>query len=576
MMTHCNRRHFCTACATLLLGACADVKMPSSLSSLTGGGDTSKNDASKNATTLDTVGTLPPPPSRTWPDPKLDLDNARADGWGLVASPDMEQYLNALLATIKKTAGTPSHPGSVHIIGDPSLNANSSPGGNIFVSMGWLQMAESEDEIFAILSHEFGHIYLNHHAIYDARTAGNTTVELVSFAWAIANKTPAANTWSGIDNVAVVQTLGTRVLFPAWQRSVEEQADRFGATISLRCGYSYADGFKAFLERVATYDQQAKARRRALRDQQAQVARTKATQSAATKSQTQTLVPGLGVSPSQLSNLGGLSDVVATYTASRADAQSEVAGNMFDVQQMIENQIADQMETLHDDHGDPTAREESLRALVRPLIGSTVPDAKVGPWNAVRQRGDTAQQIAHYGAVGDLQGLQASGQYTQAVTLAQTIASGSTANDALPVFMLVNAMALSGARQPDSQLQILKRNLSSRERSWQIQTNVASRLAARDARQGESFLLEQFDYFGKASATWPGVIAFYRERGNTQRAKDLAQTCSVNYPGMRPACLAASTTPAQQKTANDDGVDHAKKLIPTEWLNKILPKGLGQ
>lgn len=567
MMSRCNRRYFCSACAGLLLSACADVKMPAALSNLGG----SKTEGPM----LDKVGELPPPPARSWPDPKLDLDNARADGWGLVSSPDMEQYLNGLLATIKKTAGTPGYPGSVHVIGDPSLNANSSSGGNIFISMGWLQMAASEDEIFAILSHEFGHIYLNHHAIYGAKTAGDTTVEVVSLAWTLANKSPAANSWSGIDNIAVVQTLGMRVLFPAWQRSVEEQADRFGATISLRCGYSYVDGFKTFLERVATYDEQAKARRQKLRDQQAQVARDKATKEAVAKSRGQTVIPGLGINTAQLASLGGLSDAVATYTSSQADVQTNITGNLFDVEQMIENQIADQAEALHDDHGDPKAREENLRELVRPLVGDNMPDARVEVWNAARKRGATAQQIAHYSEIGDLQNLQAAAQYREALQLAQKIASGATANDALPTFLLVNTMSLAGARQADTQTQILMRNLSSLERSWQIQTNVASRLAARDQRKGESFLLEQFDYFGKASATWPGVIAFYREHGNLQRAKDLAQSCSINHPDMRPACVAASKTPVEQKSGGESGIDHAKKLT-TDWFKKVLPKGIGQ
>ncbi|GJH18409.1 M48 family metalloprotease [Caballeronia novacaledonica] len=549
-----SRRSFCSACAGLLLGACAEVKLPTSLSDLGGG--------QMKGPTLDKVGELPPPPSRDWPNAKEDLDVARADGWGLVSSPDMESYLNGLLATIKKTAGTPGYPGSVHLIGDPSLNANSSGGGNIFVSMGWIQMAESEDEIFAILSHEFGHIYLNHHALYGVKTAGETTAAVVSVAWSLANKTPSGHTWSGIDNIAVIQTLGTRVMFPAWKRSYEEQADRFGATISLRCGYSYVDGFKTFLERIATYDEQAKANRAKLRDEQAKVARDKATKEAAAKSRGQA-VPGLNVNAVQLASVGGLSQAVATYASSNADLK----GQAFDIQQTLENEIADQMETLHDDHGDPKAREASLRELVRPLIAGAMPDARVAPWNAVRKRGAVAQQIAHYSAVGDLQSAQAGGQYGQALQLAQTIASGATANDALPVFLLANSMSLAGSAQGDASTQILMRNLNARERSWQIQTTVASRMAARDANKSETFLLGQFDYFGKASVAWPGLISYYRDRGNLPHAKELAQTCSARYLDMASACMAASTPP-RQKT-DDSGVDHAKHL-----LQQILPKGL--
>ncbi|SDB82091.1 M48 family metallopeptidase [Paraburkholderia lycopersici] len=549
-----GRRSFCSACAGLLLGACADVKLPTSFSDL-GGGQT-------KGPTLDKVGELPPPPSRNWPDAKADLDTARADGWGLVSSPDMESYLNGLLATIKKTAGTPGYPGSVHLIGDPSLNANSSAGGNIFVSMGWIQMAESEDEMFAILSHEFGHIYLNHHALYDVKTAGETTATVVSVAWSLANKTPNAHAWSGIDNIAVIETLGTRVMFPAWKRSIEEQADRFGATISLRCGYSYVDGFKTFLERIASYDEQARANRAKLRDEQAKVARDKATRDADARSRAQT-VPGLNAGAAQLVSVGGLSQAVASYASSNAD----LTGQVFDIQYALENEIADQMEKLHDDHGDPKAREASLRELVRPIVGNNMPDARVAPWNAVRKRSVVTQQITHYSAIGDLQGAQAGGQYAQALQLAQMIASGATADDALPVFLLANSMSLAGSRQSDAQLQVLMRNLNARERSWQIQTTVASRMAARDPNKSESFLLGQFDYFGKASVAWPGLISYYRERGNLAHAKELAQTCSTQYLDMASACTAAATPPRQKE--EEHGIGRAKEL-----LERVLPKNL--
>jgi beta-barrel assembly-enhancing protease len=555
-MIHGNRRYFCTACASLLLTACADVKLPDSLSNFGG--------SKKGETTIDTVGQLPPPPARTWPDPKLDLNNARSDGWGLVPAPDMESYLNGLLATIKKTAGTPGYPGSVHVIADTSLNANSSAAGNIFISVGWLQLAESEDEIFAILSHEFGHIYLNHHAIFDVKTAGDTTVAVTSLAWSLANKTASSSTWTGIDNIAVVQTLGTRVLFPAWQRSVEEQADRFGATISLSCGYSYTDGFKAFLERVESYDKAAKERRQKLHAQQVQTARAKAGKNAAAQSKTQPLVPGLTMTSAQMGSIGsigGLSEAMASFTTSRADVQSTAAQNVFDVQQMLEDRIASAAESLHDDHGDPAAREDDLSERVRPLIAGKRPDPRVDSWLAARKRGTTPQILAHYVSIADLQNMQADGRYDDALRLAQTIASGVTANDALPTFLLSNTMSLAGARQPDVQTQVLRRNLNSRDRSWAIQTNLATRIAAKDRSQGETFLLQQFDYFGKASATWPAVIAFYREHGDAERAKNLALTCTANYPEMRPACVDAAQTPSEKHQSSvASGLEHAKKM----------------
>jgi hypothetical protein len=543
--------------------------MPSALSNLNIGGSSAKGP------TLDTVGSIPPPPARDWPDIKLDLMNARADGWGLVPMPEMEAYLNGLLATIKKTAGTPNYPGSVHIISETGLNANSSAGGNIFVSIGWLQSAESEDEIFAILSHEFGHIYLNHHAIFDARTAGDTSLAIVSLAWTVTNKSPTSNTWTGVDNIAVVQTLGTRVLFPAWQRSVEEQADRFGATISLRCGYSYVDGFKAFFERVIAYDQDAKARRQKLREKQLQAGREKAGQQAAAQARTQPIAPAVGggaaQTVNQLTSIGELRDAVSQYTSARAGAQASVAENLFDARAVIDDQISAQLETLHDDHGDPAAREDNLTALVRPMLGDKLPDARTEPWTAARKRGSTPLILAHYKSISDMQDLQATGNYSQALQVALTVASGPTADHAYPVFLLSNMMTLSRSAPPDTQAQVLRRNLASRDRSWAVQTNLANRIGQKDPKQGEAFLLQQFDYFGRTSVTWPNVISWYREHGDINRAKQLATTCWTEHPEMRAACVAASQAPAQKKSDDQAGgfskavdkmLDQAKGLLP--------------
>ncbi|WP_250515476.1 M48 family metalloprotease [Caballeronia sp. INDeC2] len=568
-MNTMNRRCFCTACAGLLLGACADVKLPVDLGSITG--------TNRNAGDMDGVGVLPPPPQRSWPDPKIELNKARADGYGLVPMPEMEAYLNGLLATIKKTAGTPGYPGSVHIIADTALNANSDPAGHIFMSVGWLQSAETEDEIFAILSHEFGHIYLNHHAIFDVRSAGQRSVEVVSLAWSVANKPPTANSWTGIDNVGVVDTLGTRVMFPAWQRSIEEQADRFGATISLRCNYSYIDGFKAFFERVITYDQQAKERRQKLREQQAQVARAKASKDAATKAHSQPVVP-VSIAGSnaarlnQLSSLSALSDAVSSYTSIRSDTEVGLTQSAFDLQQMIENQIDEQMDALHDDHGDPAAREESLTKLVRPVMGDKRPDPRKEPWEAAKKRGATPTVLAHYASTTDVVSLQAAGQYGQALDQAQRAASGVTANDAYPLFLLTNLMALAHSGSPDAQTQALRRNRNSRDPSWLIQANLARHIAANDPRQGESFLMQQFDYFDRAPAAWPSVVAYYRERGNVQHANELAQTCSLTYPEMKTACVAAAKAPTQQAKADSGNeFDKARSKV-VDWAKSILPK----
>src|SRR5690348_8951679 len=127
--------------ALALLASCENL--PQSLASAT---------ASADKPVMKSAGELPPPPRHNWQDINEDLNNHRADGWGLVSMPEMEQYLNSLLYKIKMATGTTDWPGAVHVTADTSLEASSSAAGNIYIPIGWLRSAESEDEIFAILS----------------------------------------------------------------------------------------------------------------------------------------------------------------------------------------------------------------------------------------------------------------------------------------------------------------------------------------------------------------------------------------------------------------------------------------
>ncbi|MFW8188810.1 M48 family metalloprotease, partial [Klebsiella pneumoniae] len=73
--------------------------------------------------------------------------------------------------------------------------------GNIYLSIGWLSSAESEDEIVAILSHEFGHIYLDYHQLEAANTTSDQVATLAALGVALAQKAGSATGWSPVDSV---------------------------------------------------------------------------------------------------------------------------------------------------------------------------------------------------------------------------------------------------------------------------------------------------------------------------------------------------------------------------------------
>lgn len=544
----------------LTASACSDTKLPTSITDLMPG--------AKKDVTMQKAGQIPPPIQRDWPSVTEDLNNNRADGWGLIAMPEMERYLNGLLAKIKRTAGVPDYPGTVHITADTALAAASTAAGNIYISQYWISVVESEDEIFAVLAHEFGHVYLNHYAANDVKTAGESGAALTSLAWSYANKRASATQWSGVDNIFVVQALGTRALFPAWERTQEEQADLFGATISLKCGYSYPEGFKTFLERIGAYDKQAKERQQQLRQMQTAAARDKAVQQA---NKEPVKLPTFGGSltslGSQMGTINALTDALSAGTNHEVDVKGTMGGAAFDAQHLIEDQIGTAVEALQETHGDAAEREAALRKQVEPLLGNDMPDARVQPWTNARKQGATPTILAHYALVSKAQDLEAQKRYAEATSVAQTIASGPTANDGLPLYMLANLTSLSSQGRQDSAISILHRNQNARERSWQLQVNLATRMvAAHDKAGAQTLMQQQFDAFGRAPLTWPPMITFYRQNGDLKTAKDMAMNCAVAHPDYRVPCQTAAQTPAESKTADKStGMGHIHEVID-KWI----------
>ncbi|WP_343654152.1 M48 family metalloprotease [Paraburkholderia caribensis] len=529
----------------LSLTGCDSLSLPTSMAAVSTVGT--------DRAAITVPGDLPSPPKHVWLKDAVDVNEHRAEGWGLVSMPDMETYLNGLLRKIKSTTGTTDWPGSVHILADPSLNAGSSAAGNIYISIGWLQATESEDEIFAILSHEYGHIYLNHHSAYTVSNAGDTSLLLASLGWSYANRKVADTGWNGLDKMQLVQIVGASVLMPAWERSLEEQADLFGATVSLRCGYSYIHGFKAFLERIDSYDRKARTEREELQKQQDWIARDIIKQQTLSKIAATQGKPGVSPEPSlplpQSGVSGALSDLshaLNQLNVTLTDGQVALNQGTFDVQRSINISISATLAQIHETHPDGSIREDYLSKQFAELIRHNRPPAKNREWEAARKRGKTSEILAHYSLGTKVSDLEAAKDPQGALKLASQAASGATTNDAALVEYLANATGLAHTQKFGTATDILMRNLKSPERSWRVQVDIANLMATSDRGKARQLLEEQFEYFGKVPKIWPDVIAFYLKIGDEKQSKQMATACAIASPGYRNACLTASQTPAER------------------------------
>ncbi len=487
---------------------------------------------------------LPPAPVRQWAELTQDVDSYRVSGWGLVSMPTLQTYLNRLYAMIKTSGGYSNWPGSVYILADPALRATSTSAGNIFISLGWIRSIKSEDEIVALLAHEFSHVYLNHHAGTDVGNAADTVTRLAGVAWMIANRKVQATAMNGALVVGGIQALGSGVAMPVWQRSQEEEADRLGVAISVRSGYSYSQGFKLFLEHIDSYDttQQAQADER-------QQASSDASRKAA----------GQAAGEQSRRLQGNVKDVSGLGKAS-TDMQVKLAEVSTDMQTAFKRAI-DQIKTkVTDSHDSAASREETLSKAVAPLLaGKPRPAARAQAWESVMKQRDTSVVLDHYAMFPAIEQAIATKRLPEALRLANLSASGATANDALPLYylQLVTSLMQPGQLVPD----LLRRHSRSPERSWKLELIIASSLAQRDRAVGKARIEEQFQYFQKAPPAWPDLIAFYRDNGFNVEAKSMAQECSLKMPSYRTPCVQAAKTESELQADNAVTEREAKRLV---------------
>jgi len=465
---------------------------------------------------VDKVGDLPKVAAPQWDDAQEDVNDNRAAGYGLVHMPAMEAYLNQLYVKIKQTAEVPDWPGKVYVSSDSTLNAHASGAGNIYVNIAVLQSFESEDEIFALLSHEFSHIYLGHQNAYRARLLTDSAA-LIAIAAKTAAKEVNLNGWGSQDNISMLGVAANSVLLPAWQRSVEEQADRLGATISLRNGYSYASGFKAFLERLAEVEQDAVRKNEA----QLQIKR-----GAAIKGR-----------------------------------KTEVDKAVGDVSDSISDKINAMVGSATRNHDDAVFREDALSQQVAPLLPRPRPQPRVAPWrNALKERA-TAEVLAHYALFPRIDQMLAANKSRDALKLARTAASGATAGDGTAVSYLYNAMQKSGTGTRAEQIKVLMRNQDWPQRSWAVQVTIASAIAANDKPKGKLFIEQQYAYFGQAQRAMPDLIGFHVAYGDKSTADLLALQCTVTNPRFRAICMDRSRTDAQRQADKMQSEARAKAMV---------------
>jgi predicted Zn-dependent protease len=190
---------------------------------------------------------------------------------GLIEAPALQAYLEKVLA--KTLDAYPDAPRDVRVFLEASdrTTAFATPRNEIYVSLGLLDLLESESQLAAVLAHEAGHIQLNHFArqeYFDTQrelmTAG-ATIGILGLAAADVRiqRMPAGQlhmsqrdplgTGADMAKLAtitwMINTLSDHVLNAYWNRRQEEEADLFAVDALVKTGYD-PRGTAAMLRRL--------------------------------------------------------------------------------------------------------------------------------------------------------------------------------------------------------------------------------------------------------------------------------------------------------------------------------------
>jgi beta-barrel assembly-enhancing protease len=422
-----------------------------------------------------------------------DLARQRGEGFGFVRSAPIERYLGEVRSKLLGSSGVTGVPGSVMIQASSEFNAISTADGNVYVTMSCLESLSTADEVAAILAHELSHVLLTHHTssvVVNMQRKGQALHEIaVSAKTALsASKTVAKSDARGLANEQLALDVTDKLAFPAWNRREEREADLLGVDLLVRAGYA-RQAMITMLEKLQAWEQQTAASEESFWDRLKQTAQRN---------------PGEAVSVAYAQVV----DVVSVRHPKTEERISEV-----------------------------------VEYLERHYAELKLTEPQTVPWKTVTDRADVAQVWRNYHSAFSARKLLEKGNNQEAYPAAKAAATGRTATDAYPNWVLYLSAGSLG-RQREA-LDALRRAISSRDPVPQIYEEMISHYEqAGNIDVALNWTDKASVTFGKAPRWTPTKIRLLRKAGRTGDAETLTLSCSVDTPEWKRPCQKANQTPA--------------------------------
>jgi Zn-dependent protease with chaperone function len=422
-----------------------------------------------------------------------DIAQHRGDGLGYVRSAVLEEYLNETRGRLIAATGKTGVPGRVMILAHGGFVAFSTPDGNVYVAMGLLETLESADEVAAILAHETAHVLLKHHTsdlIGDMQKKGLTLFEMGVGAKAAASGrgTVARSDAKTLQQIQLATEATDKLVLPAWSRGQEREADLLAVDLLAETAQS-PTAVVTMLEKLQVWE-----KANAETEEAFWLRMNEASQ--------RNVNEAMGVAYQRL-----ISSVSVTHPKT-------------------EDRITESARYFERHYG------------TRPLV-----EPRTAAWQAVRSRPEVAVVMRNYRQAFLAKRLLDQGRAQDAYATARTAASGRTATDAYPNWVLArSAFALGRSREG---IEALRRAVSSSE---PVPTVYEDLIVVNEAAGNLPAALGWTDQaskaFGGAPRWMPHKIRLLRKTGRVADANALTIDCSLNATDWKRLCQEANATPA--------------------------------
>ncbi|MBE2213082.1 MAG: M48 family metalloprotease [Opitutaceae bacterium] len=179
-------------------------------------------------------------------------EQAALDRSGFVLEePELEDYLQAVVARLATADGLAEDDFSVKLVRDPTLNAFAYPNGRLYIHTGLLARMLNEAQLASVLAHEMTHA-THKHALKSQRSLKTKTGILQ----AISLSAPVAGDFSPL--IDLLGVYGTAAAVSGYSKGLETEADEVGWQRMRKCGYDTGEAPVVFRVLMADLSEHAR------------------------------------------------------------------------------------------------------------------------------------------------------------------------------------------------------------------------------------------------------------------------------------------------------------------------------